>query len=110
MNSWSLDDHPDVHVETDEHYAPHIEFDDQVHMLKQGVALSHIVRELARTLPARPPICCITTINATCGTFKFHQLRPGESLLRPGDLDTRGAERVPGTGIPMTIEIEKHPG
>lgn len=45
-NSWHLHDHPDVHVEVDEDGAPHVTYEDQVHMLKQGIVLSHIVRDL----------------------------------------------------------------
>jgi hypothetical protein len=110
MNAWHLDDHPDIQVDTDQDGTPQIGFDDQVHMLKQGITLSRIVRELARSLPDRPPICCITTTNQTCGTFRFHQLRPGESLLQPGKLDAHATEQIPGGGIPMTLEIEDHPG
>lgn len=109
MNFWHLDDHPDVVVLTDEEGAPHVDVEGQVHMLRQGIALARIVRELTRLLPDRPPTCCVTTTNATCGVFKFHQLRPGESLLPPGALDTHGIPH-PLVGISMTIEIEDHPG
>jgi len=109
MNSWHLDDHPDVQVQTDDDGTPHIDLPGQVHMLRQGITLARIVRELIRQLPEPPPTCCITTTNATCGTFKFHQLRPGESLLPPGNLDTHGIAH-PLVGTSMTIEIEEHPG
>jgi hypothetical protein len=85
-NSWHLDDHPDVHVEIDNNGTPHITYEDQVLMLKHGIVLSRIVRDLARALPDRPPTCCITATNHTNGTFRFHQLRPGEQWIND-DLD-----------------------
>ena len=109
MNSWHLDVHPEVHVETDEEGWRHIAIEDQVHMLRQGITLARIVREAARRLPDPPPTCCIITTNNTNGVFKFHQLRPGETYLPPGAQDTRGVPH-PGIGTWMTIEIEEHPG
>jgi hypothetical protein len=86
-NSWHLDDHPEIHVDLDDDGTPHIAHDDQVYMLKQGIALSRIVLDLASALPDRPPICCITATNHTNGTFRFHQLRPGEHWISD-DLDS----------------------
>jgi hypothetical protein len=80
-NGWHLDDHPDVHVEVDEDGTPHITYEDQVLMLRHGIVLSRIVRDLARALPDPPPTCCITGTNHTNGTFRFHQLRPGERWI-----------------------------
>jgi hypothetical protein len=99
-NSWHLDDHPAIHVDIDEEGGPHISYDHQLHMLKQGVLLSRITVGLAAGLPDRPPICCITSTNDTNGIFRFHQLRPGESWLHD-DLDQYAQE--------MLIVIESRP-
>jgi hypothetical protein len=84
-NTWHLEDHPDVYVELDADNAPHIGAKDQVLMLKQGIALARVIRELAEEqaedLSGQPPICCITAVNETNGTFRFHQLRDGENWL-----------------------------
>jgi hypothetical protein len=99
-NSWHLDDHPDVHVEVDADGTPHITDEHQLIMLKHGIRLSRIVRELARALPDQPPTCCITGTNSTNGTFRFHQLRPGEQWISD-DLD--------GYLEDMVIVIEDRP-
>jgi hypothetical protein len=84
-NTWHLEDRRDVYVEIDADNVPHIGAKDQVLMLKQGIALSRVVRELAEQqadhLGGHPPICCITAVNETNGTFRFHQLRDGENWL-----------------------------
>lgn len=80
-NTWHLEDHPNVYVELDAGNAPHIGAKDQVLMLKHGIALSRIVRELAEQLPDHPSLCCITAVNETNGTFRFHELRDGENWL-----------------------------
>lgn len=100
-NSWHLDDHPAIHVDLDDEGAPHISYEHQLHMLKQGVLLSRVVLDLADRLPDRPPICCITSTNDTNGIFRFHQLRPGEAWLRD-DLDQYAQE--------MLIVIESRAG
>jgi hypothetical protein len=99
-NSWHLDDHSAIHVEIDDEGTPHISYEHQLHMLKQGVLLSRLVLDLAAGLPDRPPICCITGTNDTNGTFRFHQLRPGEAWLLD-DLDQYAQE--------MLIVIESRP-
>jgi hypothetical protein len=99
-NSWHLDDHPDVQVEVDEDSTPHITYEDQTLMLRQGIVLSRIVRDLARALPDRPPTRCITGTNHTNGTFRFHQLRPGERWIGD-DLDAHFED--------MIIVIEDQP-
>jgi hypothetical protein len=85
-NSWHLDDHPEVQVNVDENGTPHIADDDQVRMLRNGIVLSRAVREMARALPDQPSTCCIIAANSTNGTFRFHQLRQGESWIGE-DLD-----------------------
>lgn len=80
-NAWHLEDHPDVYVEVDDDNAPHIGAKDQVLMLKQGIALARIVRDLAEQLPDNPPTFCITAVNESNGTFRFHELRDGENWL-----------------------------
>jgi hypothetical protein len=109
MNSWHLDNHPDVPVSVSDDCSPHIGNDGQLHMLQQGIALSRIVLELARAQSGQPPVTCITTINSTCGVFKFHESRPGERYLPAGTLDTRGVPH-PLVGITMTLEIEEGDG
>jgi hypothetical protein len=98
-NCWHLDDHPTIHVEVDEDGQPHISVEHQVHMLKQGVQLSRLVLDLALDLPDRPAICCITGANDTNGTFRFHQLRPGDAWLSD-DLDQYRSE--------MLVVVERH--
>ncbi|MFF3671330.1 hypothetical protein [Microtetraspora malaysiensis] len=93
-NSWHLEDHPDVHVTIDDNAVPHIGHDHQIHMLRQGVVLSGIVHALSRRLPDRPPVRCITAANATNGTFRFHQIRPGEDWAAVDDLDRYTNEMI----------------
>lgn len=106
MNSWHLDEHPDVRVNIDDDGTPHIGEDGQVHMLRQGITLSRIARHLARRLPDRPSTCCVITVNTTGGVFKLHQARPGESFL-PGAIDDHGRPH-PLFGLSMIIEITDH--
>ncbi|GAA2386908.1 hypothetical protein GCM10010420_07230 [Streptomyces glaucosporus] len=92
-NCWHLDDHPDVPVEVDDEGAPHVGPAGRLLMLRQGLALSRTVRTLARALPDRPPTCCVIGVNETGGTFRFHQVRPGESWVAR-ELDGYGSEPV----------------
>lgn len=76
-NTWHLEDHPDIHPETDGRLGAKA----QVQMLKQGIALARVVRELAEQLPDRPATCCVTAVNESKGTFCFYELRDGENWL-----------------------------
>jgi hypothetical protein len=80
-NAWHLEDHPNVYVEVDDNNVPHIGAKDQVLMLKQGIVLARVIRDLAEQLPDRPPTFCITAVNESNGTFRFHELRDGENWL-----------------------------
>ncbi|MBB2748882.1 UNVERIFIED_ORG: hypothetical protein FHR35_008785 [Microbispora rosea subsp. rosea] len=93
-NSRHLDDHPDVAVSIDHAGRPRIGRDHRIHMLRQGIVLSGIVHTLARRLPDRPPVRCITATDETNGTFRFHQIRPGEEWLRLDDLDGYADEMI----------------
>ncbi|MEU6413783.1 hypothetical protein [Microbispora sp. NPDC046933] len=93
-NSRHLDDHPDVVVSIDDLRRPQVGRDHQIHMLRQGIVLSGTVHALARRLPDRPPVRCITAANETNGTFRFHQIRAGEEWIRLDDLDGYADEMI----------------
>ena len=86
-NCWHLeDDDPAIKVDIDDEGTPHIDLNDQIRMLRRGIVLSRIVHDLAAGLPDHPPLRCITATNDTNGTFRFHQIRPGEQW-HADDLD-----------------------
>lgn len=108
MNSWHLDPYLDG-FERDEDGVPRLEPEHQLRMLKHGIALSRIVRELARELPDQPPICCVTLTNRTNGVFKFHQVR-AEGFYLSGTRFDIGDTSHPGVELSMVIQITQHSG
>jgi hypothetical protein len=91
-NSFHLDDHAPVTV-TDVDDEPYIGPEDRVVMLRLGLKVAHAVSRLARALPEPVPVRCIISAGPTNGTFRFHQLRHGESLIMD-DLDAYGEEMI----------------
>ncbi len=61
--------------------------DAQRTLLRQGIALAREVGRLAGELSTPIPLRCIVGTNETCGTFRFHRIRPNESWLLD-DLDS----------------------
>ncbi|MGW4847685.1 DUF6630 family protein [Nocardia brasiliensis] len=61
--------------------------DAQRTLLRQGIALAREVGRMAGELSAPIPLQCIVGVNETCGTFRFHRIRPDESWLLD-DLDS----------------------
>ncbi|WP_091509066.1 hypothetical protein [Amycolatopsis sacchari] len=72
---------------------PHISVQGQRLLLGQGLALAFALREPVYALTPRVPVRCIVAANETNGTFRFHQIRAGESWHVP-DLDSYQSERV----------------
>ncbi|MVU83727.1 hypothetical protein GPX89_41645 [Nocardia sp. ET3-3] len=65
----------------------------QRELLRHGIALTRELAALAAT--PTPPIAlrCIISANETNGTFRFHEIRPGESWHTP-DLDNYDSDAV----------------
>lgn len=66
---------------------------DQRLMLRQGILLGFAVCELAGKLPEPVPVRSIVSVSRSSGTFRFHQVRPGEHWLAE-DLDDYKDERI----------------
>ena len=81
-SSFHLEDYVSVTVDTvdDE---PRISELDQRILLQQGIAAALQLRRLVYELDAPTPVRCIVSANETNATFRFHQIRPGESLEQP---------------------------
>ncbi|MGW0252620.1 DUF6630 family protein [Nocardia goodfellowii] len=92
LTGWECS-HNDFHLEdfvpVDPQYVemPVIGVDAQRTLLRQGIALAREVGRLAGELSAPVPLRCIVAVGDSSGTFRFHRLRPGESLLFE-DLDS----------------------
>ena len=66
--------------------APLLTARDQRTLLLHGLAFSWEFGRLVHTLPNPAPVRCVVATNATNATFRFHQLRAGESWTA-SDLD-----------------------
>ncbi|MCH0542014.1 hypothetical protein I3F58_21105 [Streptomyces sp. MUM 203J] len=67
--------------------APQISEDDQRILLLHGIAFAVEFRQLVTRLDRPGPVRCIVGANETNATFRFHQIRAGESWHDP-DLDS----------------------
>lgn len=68
---------------------PRISEDDQRVLLQQGIAFGLRFSRLVYRLDALVPVRCIVGANETNATFRFHQIRAGESWTRPNLDDYR---------------------
>ncbi|MFD6181813.1 hypothetical protein [Streptomyces goshikiensis] len=84
-SSFHLEDFVPVDVATVDD-APVISSDDQRILLMHGVAFALEFSRLVYALDPPSPVRCIVGANETNATFRFHQIRPGESWNMP-DLD-----------------------
>ncbi|MER7585857.1 hypothetical protein [Kitasatospora sp. NPDC097691] len=73
--------------------APQIGADDQRILLMQGIAFAVELRQLITELDHPSPVRCIVGANETNATFRFHQIRAGESWTNP-DLDSYRTDKV----------------
>jgi hypothetical protein len=96
-SSFHLEDHVPVPVDTvdDE---PRISEPDQRILLQQGIASALQVHRLVYKLDHPVPLRCIVSANETNATFRFHQIRVGESWNKP-TLDAYLLEKVVVLGI-----------
>jgi hypothetical protein len=85
-SSFHLEDFVPVGVTTVDG-VPHVSEQDQRRLLQQGVGLALALREQVYALEPSPPVRCIVSADETNGTFRFHQVRTGESWNDP-DLDS----------------------
>ena len=53
-------------------------------LLRHGFAVTLEFCRLVQALEPPAPVRCIIAVNDTNGTFRFHQIRPGESWNSPG--------------------------
>lgn len=72
---------------------PRIGEEDQRVLLQQGITFALQLRRLVHGLDAPAPVRCIVSANETNATFRFHQIRPGESWNRH-NLDGYRLEKV----------------
>ena len=84
-SSFHLEDFVTVPVDTVDD-APVIAEADQRTLLVQGLAFALRFSILVYGLESPSPVRCIVGVNETNGTFRFHQIRAGESWNGP-DLD-----------------------
>jgi hypothetical protein len=91
-SSFHIEDYVSVAVDTvdDE---PRISEPDQRILLQQGIAAALQLRRLVYELDMPVPVRCIVSANETNATFRFHQIRPGESWNNP-NLDAYPLEKV----------------
>ncbi|YCK39475.1 hypothetical protein ACNF49_37105 [Actinomadura sp. ATCC 39365] len=99
LTGWECD-RSSVHLEdfvpvevVDAGHAPVIGEAGQRVLLLHGVALALEVGRLARALHPPGPVRCVVTANETNATFRFHQIRPGESW-NAADLDGYADDKV----------------
>ena len=73
--------------------APRITEDDQRILLIHGITFALEFGRLVHALEQPTPVRCIVSTNETNATFRFHQIRPGESWNTP-DLDRYHLEKI----------------
>jgi hypothetical protein len=81
---------------------PALSEDHQRVLLLQGLAFALEFSRLVYALDPPSPVRCILSANETNATFRFHQIRPGESWNAP-DLDGYRFEKM------VVIDIEPAP-
>jgi hypothetical protein len=96
--SFHLEDVVPVDVRTVDD-APVISEDDQRILLLHGVAFALEFSRLIYALDRPSPVRCILGANETNATFRFHQIRPGESWNGP-NLDSYRLDKM------VVIDIE----
>ncbi|MBB2933514.1 hypothetical protein FHX82_000534 [Amycolatopsis bartoniae] len=105
LTGWECDE-TSFHLErfvpvdkTTDEGVPHIPEEGQRILLSQGLALALALREQVYALTPVVPVRCIVAANETNGTFRFHQIRPGEGWNVP-DLDLYQSDKV------LVVDIE----
>ena len=68
-------------------------------LLLQGLAFALVFSRSVYALDPPSPVRCIIGVNGTSGTFRFHQIRPGESWNLP-DLDSYLSDKM------MVLDID----
>ncbi|MFD8784786.1 hypothetical protein [Kitasatospora sp. NPDC059599] len=91
-SSFHLEDHVPVDVQIIDD-APQISQDDQRVLLLHGIAFAMEFRRLVTELDHPSPVRCIVGANETNATFRFHQIRAGESWHSP-DLDSYRTDKM----------------
>ena len=91
-SSFHIDDFVPVTIDTvdDE---PWISESDQRLLLQHGIAFALQLSQLIYELDARVPVRCIVGANTSNATFRFHQIRAGETWNNP-DLDKYRLDKI----------------
>lgn len=97
-SSFHLEDFVRVAIPVIDH-APQISEASQRTLLLHGTALAIELAELVRTLAEPGAVRCLISANETGATFRFHQIRPGESW-NDADLDRYRRDKV------IVVDIE----
>ncbi|MFJ2594842.1 hypothetical protein [Streptomyces erythrochromogenes] len=103
-SSLHLEDHVPVDVRIVDD-APQIPQDDQRTLLLHGIAFALELRRLVAVLDRPSPVRCIVSANETNATFRFHQVRAGESWNHP-DLDGYRTEKM----VVLDLKPARAPG
>ncbi|MER5757752.1 hypothetical protein [Streptomyces sp. NPDC002082] len=91
-SSFHLEDFVPVHVPLVDS-TPQIAEDDQRILLLHGIAFALEFGQLVYVLERPSPVRCIVAVNETNATFRFHQIRSGESWNYP-ELDRYQLEKM----------------
>ncbi|KOU22758.1 hypothetical protein ADK52_20145 [Streptomyces sp. WM6372] len=91
-SSFHLEDHVPVDVQINDD-TPQILEDDQRILLLHGIAFAMEFCRLITKLDHPGPVRCIVGANETNATFRFHQIRAGESWHNP-DLDSYRMDKM----------------
>ncbi|WP_328929922.1 hypothetical protein OG429_38645 [Streptomyces sp. NBC_00190] len=91
-SSFHLEDHVPVDVRIIDD-APQVSQDDQRILLLHGITFALEFRDLITRLDHPSPVRCIVSANETNATFRFHQIRAGESWSHP-DLDSYRMDKM----------------
>jgi hypothetical protein len=86
-NSFHLEDVAAVTVAITDDFEPVISDEDQITLLRIGLLVAERVIQLVRDIEPATPVRCIISANTTNATFRFHEIRSGESWVYD-DLDT----------------------
>ncbi|MFD9003244.1 hypothetical protein ACFV0T_20075 [Streptomyces sp. NPDC059582] len=91
-SSFHLEDYVPVDVRITD-AAPQISEHDQRILLLHGITFAMEFRQLITRLDHPGPVRCIVGANETNATFRFHQIRAGESWHNP-DLDSYRMDKI----------------
>ncbi|WP_327088454.1 hypothetical protein OIE66_40075 [Nonomuraea sp. NBC_01738] len=80
VNAFHLEDYAAVHVANLDGQ-PQIAYEDQLLLVRLGLAVADGVFDLLRGLAEPVPVRCVISANVTCVVFRFHQIRSGDDWI-----------------------------